>query len=243
MAVPTRVVFRRSCVPQRTWHVAQRRLPRWSSDASAVQNSDIASARVPATNGTMVDKNPPAADLRRTVSSPTAPAKIDELSLYSIYLDYIRHENELINHRNTWFLAAQGFLLAGAGFVLQKGFVAVAETWGTPTLTGIFDAIKYLVMWFICCWSGIITSQQALRSISGARRSQEEIEMLWLAVSSQPVRAVLPDLRGGKNAPATNAKGHGIGRGLSTYTLRLWWAGGGAAALFCMAVIVRAIIR
>jgi len=38
--------------------------------------------------------------------------------LYEIYRDYIKHEDDLINHRSTWHLLIQGFLfatLAGCG--------------------------------------------------------------------------------------------------------------------------------
>ncbi|NML04251.1 hypothetical protein [Sphingomonas sp. G-3-2-10] len=171
----------------------------------------------------------------------TLPPGLTELELYRVYLDYVRHENELINQRNTWFLAAQGFLIAAGGFLLQNGFTVVASVWFDISYATLINAGKYWTMWLVCCWSGIVVSRQALRSIYGARKSQEALEVLWLKASSPSVRAILPDLRGGKDAPpaSEDREGRGIGRGLSSYTLRLWWGGGALSCIFALVVGVR----
>lgn len=51
------------------------------------------------------------------------PAYDDEASLirlYELYRSYMIHESDLINHRVTWLLATNGFLLTALGFTFQK---------------------------------------------------------------------------------------------------------------------------
>ena len=58
---------------------------------------------------------------------PNDPATIRSL---------IIHENEMINHRMTWFLVLQGFMLTGIAFGWEK----------SRELCGVFACIRYAVL-------------------------------------------------------------------------------------------------
>jgi hypothetical protein len=51
--------------------------------------------------------------------------------LYEAARDQIRHENEVVNHRLGWFLAGEGFLLAGsvAGMGLYPSLMPFQHAW------------------------------------------------------------------------------------------------------------------
>jgi len=39
---------------------------------------------------------------------------------YDIFRDYMKHEDDLLNHRTTWHLVVQGFLLGALGLVIHR---------------------------------------------------------------------------------------------------------------------------
>lgn len=144
------------------------------------------------------------------------------LELYQIYIEYIRHENELIHQRNTWFLATQGVLLAGLAVFIQNGFDSFISALRFLTFDSTLGATKYMLVWYSCCAAGLLTSQQANRALKGAWRSQSAIETLWEKQEAE-LRNILPDLKGGKNAPKPHQKAPGLASGMSQMGIRFWW--------------------
>src|SRR5580658_8096117 len=71
------------------------------------------------------------------ISSASSADVQFHLQLYSIFRDYIKHEDDLINQRLSWFLTLQGFFFAAYALALQKS----VESWTTlSSSTGTFTA-------------------------------------------------------------------------------------------------------
>ncbi|MGA2905059.1 MAG: hypothetical protein ABSD98_14595 [Candidatus Korobacteraceae bacterium] len=61
---------------------------------------------------------PTGADIERYAGTDALPKR--HRQLYSVFRDYIKHEDDLINYRLNWNFTIQGFLFAAYSFTLQK---------------------------------------------------------------------------------------------------------------------------
>jgi hypothetical protein len=75
----------------------------------------------------------------------------------------IEHENTLVNHRLTWLLTSQGFLLAGFGAIYKSG------------LNTIYD----LVILAIIAIAGIASSYRILIEIAAAHDQLSKLDQWW----------------------------------------------------------------
>src|SRR5213079_896181 len=84
----------------------------------------------------------------------------------------IEHENTLVNHRVTWLLASQGFLLAGY-FALVSGWAKTDFKIGPATLVALIFAL-FGISAYICLSIGIM--------LYAAIRHIKHIQCWWYKV-------------------------------------------------------------
>jgi hypothetical protein len=83
----------------------------------------------------MTDQPPSHPDFDTVMS---APHWGELLSLYNVYRDYMKHEDDLINQRASWHLLLQGFLFATFG---------VMGEWQTEGGTGFLHPRRYWILY------------------------------------------------------------------------------------------------
>ena len=110
--------------------------------------------------------------------------------LYSIYRDYVKHEDELINRRLSWNLTLQGFLFAAYGVSFQ----VLA---GPPNDAGLKQHMHYLPCVFSAV--GLAVAILVLMSIMAAQDSIDGLRTAWHEPSrhiDEALREALPGLTG-----------------------------------------------
>jgi hypothetical protein len=117
--------------------------------------------------------------------------------LYTIYRNYIEHEDSLVNHRTTWLITIQSFLIATLGLTYQALLEPLSGKVEpiTPRSLLFFQAALATV--------GFFTSFVAYLSLRAAGRSIRSIRRNW---ERQPLAAAcrlqLPALTGGGDSRA-----------------------------------------
>ena len=154
----------------------------------------------------------------------------ETLAIYGVYIDYIRHENDLLNHRTTWFIAIESLLVAGAAYLLLRYFEsAIALVSGHPDET-LPHIIEFVIAGAMLCAFGIATARAASRSINGAIASQCQLDVKWRELAKHLAGAkMLPDMMGGKCTPPQDGQ-HFAGRLVFTM-LVFWWLASAALGL------------
>lgn len=148
------------------------------------------------------------------------------VAAYDKYIEYIRHENELLNYRTTWFITIQASLILAISFILQKFFDALWNVFsksGTQVsaegeqMIGLFC---FIALSF--CIIGCITAYASWRSIEAALKAQSAICQRWTALfASSATEFGLPDLMGGGDPDATRLGGS-FARWIPPIMLSLW---------------------
>jgi hypothetical protein len=111
--------------------------------------------------------------------------------LYEIYRDYMKHEDDLLNHRTTWLLVIQGFLFATLG---------VLGEWQLPgnSLDILYTERHWLV--YVLGFVGVSIAVAAFASILAANRAIDSLHGQWKALRRKhgnPDWDLLPELAGG----------------------------------------------
>jgi hypothetical protein len=128
---------------------------------------------------------------------------------YLIYIDYIRHENELLNYRTTWFLAIETVIIAGAGYLLLNYFESIAFHLYRQPDSPFPHVLEFMIAWGTLCCFGMIAARSAARSIKAALAAQETLTNHWIALTSgEALVSNLPDLMGGKSLSARDDGGY-----------------------------------
>jgi hypothetical protein len=104
--------------------------------------------------------------------------------IYSLYRDYIKHEDSLINYRITWLISIQAFLIATFGFSYQKRFEVITRIFEKDTdaekTKMIQDAIKNYDNFLVYLgFFGLLTSIAALVSIDAGVASIASLRKKW----------------------------------------------------------------
>jgi hypothetical protein len=108
---------------------------------------------------------------------------------YTLYRDYVIHEDELINQRLTILIASQSILLAAFGYVLQKMVDSMPPFRETPAGPECFFLQDYEVG--VACWLvlfavfGLLLAYYSLRSILAARDALTNLSGRWQMVARQ----------------------------------------------------------
>jgi hypothetical protein len=127
---------------------------------------------------------------------PNDPPGLEKL--YELYRDYIKHEDDLINHRSTWHVLIQGFLFATLGYMGQwQGGSNAPDSWHIER--------QHLVL--ILASVGVIIGLLAFRSTRAAVRASKKICETWndnienVDVYKEALK-LLPGLAGGGDITA-----------------------------------------
>lgn len=107
------------------------------------------------------------------------------IEFYRIYREKIVHEDNLVNHRSTWFLLFQGFLFTSSAIVL----------------VGVLDAAADPSDWyriaFICLGLiGISVSIATFGSIKAAQKSVNAAANRWMQVTTVQQQQQFPVIIG-----------------------------------------------
>ena len=143
-------------------------------------------------------------------------------AVYAIYRKYIEHEDSLVNHRTTWLITVQSFLLATFGFSYQKRFEVaerlLARGKALKDLGPI--SVEYGIFLVALALVGLITSMAAFLSIHAAVRALRSLRNNWHRISRERnSTGYLPGITGGGDSGADR-------RGIS---LSMW-----APIFFCV---------
>ncbi|MGH6645931.1 hypothetical protein [Aquabacterium sp.] len=129
----------------------------------------------------------------------TPEKELTPAEIYKIHRDYIQHEDSLINHRTTWLITVQSFLIATFGFSYQKKF-EVAEKLQARGLS--LDAMgptydEYRTFMITLAIVGVITALAALCSVFAAVSSIRAVQDTWQKKFGTLPHPYLPGLIGG----------------------------------------------
>jgi hypothetical protein len=118
----------------------------------------------------------------------TAPAP-DLWRLFSIYRDYVEHEDSLINQRVTWFLATQALFFYIYGFFLLERIKPRAGGLSSFDFTDVQGLLKTpffhpsinfdLLMPCIICYFGFFASLRSYQSIMMGHRAIGRLREKW----------------------------------------------------------------
>lgn len=165
-------------------------------------------------------------------------------SLYEVYIEYTRHENELINHRTTWFLATQSLLIAGAGYLILEYSARTYRYVSGPPGSKLEHIPEFLVAWAIICAFGCATGFAGKRSIEAAIKSQTSLNKKWTGLNEKwaglrgnDYSANLPGLQGGGDDKVAKLGGQ-FASWLTNVVLIFW----GLCIAAFLAVIVAIVI-
>lgn len=155
------------------------------------------------------------------------------LSMFKVYIEYTRHENELIHHRTTWLVTTQGGFILILAFLIQKYFEVVINLLKiVPNPENASQLVinsdqratlsLFIVFWIIICIVGFATSLSARRSIDAAIRAQTSIREKWDRLFLARADLVgLPHLMGGGSEIADKNGAH-FARRLPQILLTVW---------------------
>ena len=89
------------------------------------------------------------------------------LNIYREFRDYIKHEDNLVNFRTSWFIQLNSFLFAAMALLLTRD--------NSKPMTEL-----NLYFGLMVCFVGGLISYTTFRSVGAAIRSMKEIRLLWM---------------------------------------------------------------
>lgn len=157
----------------------------------------------------------------RTLEIPDGHPTLNYDFYFRIFIDYIRHENELINHRTTWFIALQTIIGAAIGYIISKSGVLIAESILSDNLKFDMKISQYVVGWICLSSIGTVTSAAARNSIDAAIYSQDVTALIWERTVPIEIRRRFPDLMGGDSRQQA-MEGSKFASHLPTFAWLVW---------------------
>jgi hypothetical protein len=167
-------------------------------------------------------------------SGPLGSAKVKRAEeIYSIFREYIQHEDNLINQRTIWLMSVQSFLIATFGFSYQKKFEIVSNAlFKLKTFPPAFctSLVFYDIFLLSLVVIGVGTSWVAIKSVGAAVNSLNKMQEDWNDPHRADLKEVmnyclhLPNLTGGGHKKASE-EGIKFARGLPVFFLILWVVG------------------
>ena len=140
------------------------------------------------------------------------PPKTELEDIYKIHRDYLEHEDNLINHRTTWLITIQSFLLATFGFTYQKRYEVAAKLYehSQASLSALGQVnVEYHIFMAILCVIGVGVSITAFLSIESATLAIKGLKKSWSNVANGNNTSHLPELTAGGDSKA-ESRGFGM---------------------------------
>jgi hypothetical protein len=150
--------------------------------------------------------------------------------VFTLFRDYVKHEDMLINQRMTWMITIQSFLIAMFGFSYQKKLEIISKVFTEKSLledklVGFMQTVQtYNVFLIIICMIGIGMSWITGYLLEAANLSIGGLEKKWETTSELYEIKHLPKLTGGYDA---DIKAKETGKKLSILLTRFFigfWA-------------------
>lgn len=108
---------------------------------------------------------------------------------FSIYRDYLKHEDDLINNRLSWNFTIQGFLFAAYSFALEKiadireGLLSTAIDTRRVQASNVLHSISDLqIFLLVLTVVGMGVSFFVYVSVRAARYAIQELEVRWRSI-------------------------------------------------------------
>jgi hypothetical protein len=128
----------------------------------------------------------PQGDDPSITQTPKEPTKYP-LTLYSVFRDYLKHEDDLINGRLNWNFTIQGFLFAAYSLSLQKiaevrAQVFRADVVWTPSMDSCLTVHELRVLMIVIAAVGLFVSAFVYMSVFAATVAIAELDAWWSKV-------------------------------------------------------------
>lgn len=165
-----------------------------------------------------------------TKPDETTVDSADQLRLFELYRDYIKHEDELINHRVGWFIQLHSFLIASYGIIFAA-LVTTFSAQGAPAFGGVAIQVLAAALLVGIALIGLESAGAAEGSIAAAHDAITSLNQSWKAqVARWGEGCSLPDIiRGARRldskeqaARRSDADGSELHRKLPLALQRLW---------------------
>jgi hypothetical protein len=150
------------------------------------------------------------------------PGRTKIIEMYELFRSYVKHEDTLIDHRTTWLIYIQSFLLATFGFSYQKKFEVYANACSGRNATDLVKAgcnaadqlrqtmgklpHQYNVFLLVMCIVGVGVSIASWVSIRAAVSALSSLDEKWeknaFDEAERAQLAFLPFITGGAHPRA-----------------------------------------
>lgn len=150
------------------------------------------------------------------------PEQVEQI--YALYRDYLKHEDGLINHRVTWLVGVQSFLIATFGFAYQKKYEILSKALLDEEICKLgFSLYLYDAFLIFLVVIGVCTSTSALKSVGAATLALENLRSGWNEIKDCHRSLFhLPGITGGGSDKA-NDDGKNLSLLLPKFFHRFWW--------------------
>jgi hypothetical protein len=165
----------------------------------------------------------------------------DAIAHHRRLYEYVCKENDLLNHRTTWFLAIQTAVIFGFSVTLRSHSEVLYDILIEGTEIAAFvnnraEVTEALVFWLLCCALGWLSANGAGRSIRAGIIAQQTLSRFWDHNYAEHFEALgLPRLMGGYSSQADREGAHFA----DSLAKTMWWGWGGLTVLLIV-LLVRA---
>lgn len=151
--------------------------------------------------------------------------KDEIIKIYEIYRNRCEHENILIDHRTTWSITIQSFLIATFGFSFQKKYEISEKLFGNTEKIGAMknEIFNFDIFLFLLIVVGVVTAAIALRSIKAATDTIEKISEKWHEIKHQnyDIAMNIPDI-GAAGDRRAREQGQWLSKALPVFFMAFW---------------------
>ncbi len=167
------------------------------------------------------------------MNNPVPMAEDALLDRYKLFRQYIQNEDALVNHRTTWLIQIQAFLIATFGFSYQKKLEVysrvceAAAAGACKSGHALAEAIggfatEYNLFMVILCGIGLVTAWISHTSVGAAQDAVRSLEEQWRSSFSASAKSAnLPFITGGGH-PDAPPKGFRFPVYLPRFFIGLW---------------------
>lgn len=107
---------------------------------------------------------------------------------YELYRSYIQHEDNLVNHRTTWLITTQSFLIATFGLSYQKKYEMAHKIMELSFCQKAIDAlerpiIEYNIFLLVLAFSGFSIAILTIYSVRAAQNAIFSLQGKWNSIN------------------------------------------------------------
>jgi hypothetical protein len=175
------------------------------------------------------------------LSDDSTPVKhVEDSKIYfDLIRDYVKHEDNLINNRISWFINIQSFLIASVAL----GVSSVVYIFSKSEFSTSSWFLTSFVFIFVCIISnmGAFYSEKARLSIQAAEETIGELSRLWNTYADRSRFPHLPGVAGaGKDVLVQ--RGSSLQAEIPAYMLKYWKFGSWLTAVIAFVTFVVGVL-